>query len=126
MSAGNFNNYNYIDDNGVTHFVRLQPETLSLDIGGVVNNEPTATPDEFTYTLNTKESRKKNGIHAREINIRLTADGGAGKLVEYAAGTTHAITWLDPTTFPSVVKNQTGTYQGIPCVVVSPVKESRV
>ena len=125
MSAGQFQTEFYVDDFTLPYFVSIQPETLTLTIGTQANDAPTATATPSTYTLNLRESRKKNGVHAREVTVRLTA-AGTGATAEYAAGTRHTLPWLDPTTFSAVVKNATGTYQGIPCVVVSRTAESRV
>jgi hypothetical protein len=120
MSAGVFADSFYESNElGTVHPIRVQPETLALELGGQAN----AAPDgDAAIGPSAQVSRGKRsiGINARTVSIRLTAT-----LTGYKAGSVITLPWLDPTTFADITpKATTGTYLATACIVTGKSPET--
>jgi len=80
MSAGTFitSFYEATYDGGThVHAIRVQPETLTAAVGAV-DNTPTATAaNEFTRAI-VSGGRRKIGLHARIVRLKLLGTAPAG------------------------------------------------
>lgn len=125
MSAGQFSREKYevrgTNTPGITETVivpiRVQPETVSLVIDGNNNDAPAGS-----VTLNVRaKARKGNteyGIGARNITVAWTAAPPAGYEDELLT-----VPILTPATFDAIAVDDTGTYLGAACIVVSKKQE---
>jgi len=112
MAIGAFSLSKYEDNAGKIRGIRVQPETITLTIGGQANTAPTGDID-TAPRAKVSGSRRSYGVHARKVTVRLTAAGNSG-----AIGSTISLPWLDPGTFADLVELSTGTYNGSACVLV--------
>lgn len=114
MSVGPFIDAKYQNNGGNVQAIRIQPETLTLNIGGVDNAEPAA---EINSPRGVSASGKRSILFtgARRVGIRIT-----GGTAPFAVGTVHYIPVLTPAAFQDMVepRSQTGTYQGQACVCI--------
>lgn len=122
MSAGVFKTSKYESNDAFVYPIRVQPETEGLTIGGAANAPSTAAITEKLPTIVSTKSRRGFGCHPRLVTIKLTADG-TGQTAEYKEGRTYRVPILNPTVWDGITKNQTGTYLGIACEVVSKTPE---
>ncbi len=108
MSSGQFTNTFYQGDDGETYNIRVQPETLTLSIGGTANDAPSG-PATADQQVKVSASRNEFGVKARKIRVRVTSAGTSGLTV----GGVISLPWLDPNTFVDVTRpgRQTGTYR---------------
>lgn len=114
MSVGPFIDAKYQRNGGNVQAIRIQPETLTLTIGGTDNTEPAP---EINSARGTSASGRRSILFtgARRVGIRIT--GGTSP---FAVGTVHYVPVLTPGNFDDMVepRNQTGTYQGQACVCI--------
>ena len=122
MSAGPFTNSFYTSDADFVHPIRIQPETLTLTIGGQANSAPTGPADAGTGFVRVSGGKRTYGITPRKVSIRFTATPPTG----YAANQTYRIPVLVPGHYQAYIepKLQTGTYLGVACQVVGKSAES--
>lgn len=113
MSSGAFvNSFYESNELGTVHPIRVQPETVSLTLGGQANTAP-AGAGAIGPSAQVSRGKRALGINARTVTVRLTA-----ALAGYLAGSTISIPWLDPGTFAGITpKVTTGTYLGTACIV---------
>lgn len=114
MSFGPFVDTRYETAGGSVHAIRVQPETISLEIDGISNGPPAGNIDS-ERGVSASGRRSTLFITARRVGLRVTGGGGP-----YEEGTVHYVPVLEPATFQSYVlpKNKTGTYNGSPVVVI--------
>lgn len=118
MSAGPFTDAKYENIAGnVVYPVRVQPETLELELNSVTNDEPTAAITTGVSRIALRRGRRAFGPAIRTVTVRLDADG-AGEKAEYQENTLHTVPILAQATYASYNVGQTGTYQGIACTAV--------
>lgn len=117
MSAGEFEVARYASDSGELYNVRVQPETLLLNVGGVnASAGATATAEP---SAQVGASRRSLGVHCRGVRVRFTAGAPTG----YAAGTTFFLPVMTTAVFNAINKFDTGSYLGGTVEVVSKVPE---
>lgn len=116
---GEFDRSKYEATNGDIYAVRVQPETLTLTLGGVANTAPTAAVDQ-TIRAKVSGSRRSYGIHTRLVTIQLTAakDG-------YKDDAVITLPWLKAATFEDLVADATGTYDGTACILLGTRAEKK-
>lgn len=122
MSAGNFSYSKYQSNQPHVFPCRVQPETLALSIDGAANTAPAGDVEAGLPTVVLRKSRKGFGVHPRTITVRLTADG-TGQTAEYKEGRSYVLPILRSALWDVIKKNDTGTYLGIACIVVSKAPE---
>lgn len=122
MSAGSFSLSKYTDDSGIVRPIRVQPETITLNINGASNSAPTADPDPAATAVRVSGGRNAYGIKARSVRIKFTGTPPAG----YLEGSVISLPWLIPGTFATVRRplGQTGTYLGAAVQVVGSSSEA--
>jgi hypothetical protein len=120
MSAGAFTNSFYgSNELGTVHPIRVQPETLALELAGEANAAPDGT-DAIGPSAQVSRGKRALGINARTVTIRLTA-----ALTGYATGATITLPWLDPSTYSGITKKvSVGTYLGTACLCIGKSAES--
>ena len=111
----------YETDNADVVNIRVQPETEGLNIGAA-NAAPAGSVDPAFPSAIVGGSRKKIGIHARHVTIKLTAAIANGP----ANGSILRVPILKKSVFDGMAKKDTGTYQGAACIVVSKTSEDIV
>jgi hypothetical protein len=113
MSSGVFETGRYAsNETGLTHGIRVQPETKALLIGSVANDYSAVT----TLTKPNAQvgrGKKSIGINARTVTIQLTA-----ALSGYKVGSNIVLPWFVESTFSAIARDQTGTYLSTACKVV--------
>ena len=112
MSAGAFISSKYEADNGDIRGIKLQPETLAANIGGL-NSAPTAAID-TTGRARVGGGNRQYGVKARSVTIRFTGTPPDG----YKADQLYRIPILTPARYNDIETDDTGTYLGVACVVV--------
>jgi hypothetical protein len=117
MSSGVFENVNYELDNGTVLTCRVQPETAELVIGGTTNTPPTGTPAAGLGSVRVSGGNRQIGIKARSVAVRFTATKSG-----YKEGSSIRLPIFTKTMWDGLAKGQTGTYQGVACVVTSTPK----
>lgn len=117
MSAGGFVSARYAANNGDVHPIRVQPETLSLNIGAA-NSSATG---EITNRIRAKISKgnREIGIRPRGVVVRFTATVPDG----YKADQTYRVPILTRSVFDGIEEDDTGTYLGSAVRVVSKYEE---
>lgn len=119
MSAGNFVISKYEANNGDIFPIRVQPETLTANVG-VVNAAPSGAVDVNLYAR-ARKNRRAYGVGARIAYIQFTATPPTG----YAENQTLAIPILSKATYDQITASTTGTYLGTAIKVVGTGEESR-
>jgi len=113
MSAGPFTISKYEADNGDIYAIRVQPETLLANIGGV-NAAPAGAVDQATSARVTGGNRKI-GIKARSVTIRFTATPPT----DYKADGLYRVPILTTGVYDAIsATGTTGTYLTVACVTV--------
>lgn len=108
MSAGAFVRSAYETDSGAVAAIRVQPETLTLTLGGSAN---AAAGGAVTLPGSARVSggSRSVGINARKVRISFGDAPPAG----YKANSTIALPWLVAATFNALpASGSTGTYLG--------------
>lgn len=100
MSAGNFINTRYDADYDVAiHPIRVQPETITAEIGTIVNAPPTA-PATSPISAQVSRSTRSLGLHARVVFAKIAGTPPTG----YAAGSTIRLPVLNSTFYNAALK----------------------
>ena len=116
MSTGSFVNTRYEDGaNGDIHPIRVQPETLTLDITGTTNPAPTGNINSERRAF-VSSRRRRGAVCARLIGLKVTNSGPN----EYLEGSTLYVPILRPTTYATLLGKlgQSGTYNGATVEVI--------
>lgn len=109
MSAGQFTYSRYQTDEGDVYRIRIQPETVNLNVNGTANTAPTGDPEQ--QTVNASGSLRQNGINARRVRIRFGDDPPTG----YKPNSVITLPVLTLTAYNSMKeqgRGSTGTYLG--------------
>lgn len=116
MSAGAFEVSQYESTStGTVHPIRVQPETLSLSLGGTSNAAPAGTA--ILPSAQVSRGKRSIGINARTVTIKFAAgDAPAG----YKAESPITLPWLqDNAAFQTSVPGVTAvTYLGNSAILV--------
>lgn len=99
--------------------VRIQPETLLLQVGTTANNPPTGAVTLPIFAKVTK-GKKSYGVGPRAITIRWSAAPPAG----FAANQSITVPILTTALYTAATPGATGTYLGAAFVVSSRIAES--
>jgi hypothetical protein len=114
MYAGAFLLSRYASDNGQTKPIRVQPETLSLTIGGTPNAAPAPPITPGATFTRVSGGNRRYGTKARSITCRFTGAVPDG----YLASAIIRLPILQRTLWSAVSVGDTGTYLGSSIVVV--------
>lgn len=113
MSAGSFlATGKYEADNGDIYRIRVQPETVAANIGGV-NAVPAAAVNQSS-SARVGGGNRQIGVKARSVTVRFTATVPDG----YAANQLYRVPILQKSIYDGVTSGATGTYLGVAVVVV--------
>lgn len=118
MSAGPFQYSKYQATGGGIYRIRVQPETLQLNVGGA-NSAPGGEINQ-AGTVRARGSRRSFGIVARGFSLRFTGAPPSG----YAPGRTLVVPVLTPARWNDVNLGDEGTYLGANVQVVGKIPES--
>lgn len=116
MSTGAFTKSRYTDGlNGDIHAARVQPETLTLNIGGTVNAAPTGDINSAIRAFSSSR-RRRGAVCMRKVGLEVTAAGPN----EYEVGSILYVPVMQPATLAGYLDppDQTGTYNGATVRVV--------
>jgi hypothetical protein len=120
MSAGNFITSFYASNRtGLVHPIRIQPETLALEIGGVANATP-GGPATNPISAQVSQSKRSLGLNARTVTIKFPTAAPTG----YAVGSTITLPWLNSANFDAISKSDAVTYLGATGEVVGTKPET--
>lgn len=98
--------------------IRVQPETVALQIGTTAN-APVSGPSTAGFpSAQTSQSRRAIGINARRVRCVYEA-GASGDL----PGLSITLPWLNPATFDTISEGESGTYNGEPVQLRSKLGE---
>ncbi len=121
MSAGVFVQSRYqsnADVGGGIYPIRVQPETLLLDIGGTVNAPPAGVADQPIFARARKGTREY-GVGARAVRLRFDV----GDIPTGYSGDEVVVPIMTPAAFTAATPGATGTYLGSGVTVVSRLPE---
>lgn len=109
MSAGAFTIENYQFGNGGIGSIRVQPETLTLTIGGV-ENTPVAGVRNVNRRVSVSGGRRRQGLlYARLVRLTWSGDAPVG----YRPGATFTLPLVNNAIYAAAsVPDATGTYLG--------------
>jgi len=121
MSQGSFQIVNYGSDKlSTVHPIRIQPETLTLTIGGISNAAPAGTA--VLPSAQVSQGKRKKGLNARTVTFKFTP---GSQLAGYKPESPITLPWLqNNATFNGAFAGQTGSYQGADVVVVGTANET--
>lgn len=119
MSAGIFVNSKYESNSGRVYFVKVQPETEALILGGTANAAPAGAIDQ-EVTASARGGERKNGISCRRVALTWTGTIPDG----YFPNGRLEVPILTPALFSAVSRGTTGTYLGSPVEVVGKISEA--
>lgn len=114
MSTGPFSRTKYLDDDGLIHPIRVQPE------GAAINGTAPTGDVDSSISAQVGGSRRQYGLHAR--GVRLYREIGSG---DTAAKRYNFYPVLTPTAFASISEEQEFTINTIAWKVLSKVEEKR-
>lgn len=119
MSAGGFIRSVYqADDTTLLFPVRVQPETLTLEIDGTANSAGGAAPNQVV-SAKVSGGRRELGVTCRKVRFQFLTAAPTG----YKLGETISLPVLNPTTYAVIAKGQQGTYLGQAIQVVGKTPE---
>lgn len=109
MSVGAFINSFYSSNKtGLTHPIRIQPETLALSVGGVAN-AAAAGPATSPISAQVSQGKRSLGLNARTVTIKFPTTAPAG----YKVDSPITLPWLGGTAdFDTFAKGDAVSYQG--------------
>lgn len=116
MSAGNFEIVNYESTaTGSIHPIRVQPETLTLSLGGTSNAAPAGSA--ILPSAQVSKGKRSIGINARTVTVKFTAPNVP---TGYKADSPITVPWLqDNAAFNGAVRGVTEvSYLANPAVLV--------
>ena len=121
MSQGSFQIVNYGSNKlSTVHPIRIQPETLTLNIGGVSNSAPPGSA--VLPSAQVSQGKRKKGLNARTVTFKFTEGSEpTGYKPEYPI----TLPWLENNAaFNGAFAGQTGSYQGQDIVIVGTANET--
>ena len=105
MSNGPFEDSKYAADDGTVYGIIVQPETLSLTMGGVANTPQTGDRT-GSVLARSSGSRRGYGMFARVGRFRIVTPGSSG----LAVGRVITLPLLNGDIYDEFEKPNTGTY----------------
>lgn len=114
MSAGAFVLSRYEADNGQVLPVRVQPETVALNVGGGANAAPTGTLTAGATFARVSGGNRRYGVKCRSVTIRFTGALPAG----YETGRPLRLPVLTLARYNGITVGGSGAYLGQPIVVL--------
>ena len=121
MSQGSFQIVNYGSNKlNTVHPIRIQPETLTLTIGGTTNSAPVGTA--ILPSAQVSQGKRKKGLNARTVTFKFAP---GSEPTGYKPESPITLPWLQNNdTFNGAFAGQTGSYQGEDIVVVGTANET--
>jgi len=121
MSSGSFITSSYSSTAlGTVHPIRIQPETLALQIGAVSNAAATGT--RVLPSAQVSKGKRSKGLNARTVTFKF-APGAAP--AGYKPESPISLPWLQGNaTFNSIFAGQTGSYLTADIVMVGKSNET--
>lgn len=121
MSNGRFEKHFYSSNKtGLVHPIRIQPETLALNVGGVANASA-AGPATNPISAQVSQSKRALGLNARTVTIKFPTTAPTG----YKVDSPISLPWLAGTDdFDSFAAGDTVTYLGATGEVVGTTAET--
>lgn len=113
MSAGAFSRTRYLADNGDTHPIRVQPETVAAGYGGTTNAAPTSAIDN-PISARVSNGNRMFGLKPRTVTMVFEGTAPTG----YKAGSYVRIPILQPTLWNTIATGDTINYLGNSATVV--------
>lgn len=113
MSSGAFQPSKYITDFGNVIPIRVQPETLTLEIDQTINVAPNGDVEDGFPSAKVSGTKRSLGINARTVTVAFTASKDG-----YKDGSPITLPALQPALFQAASYGKTGTYLGSPIRVV--------
>lgn len=116
MSAGIFTTALYSSNvTGTIHPIRVQPETLTLSLGGTANAQASGTA--ILPSAQVSKGKRSIGINARTVTVKFT---GANVPAGYKADSPITVPWMqNNAAFLTAVPNVTAvTYLGETAILV--------
>lgn len=101
MSTGAFVNSKYSTNDANIVPIKLQPETLTLTVGGVANAAPAGAVEAGWPSADVSRSKRAIGIHCRSISVKVT-DPAEG----YEENGVIRVPIMTPTVWNGVAKGQ--------------------
>lgn len=93
MSTGKFEKHFYLSNKtGLVHPIRVQPETLTLNVGGVANASA-AGPATSPISAQVSQSKRSLGLNARTVTIKFPTTAPTG----YKVDSPITLPWLNGT-----------------------------
>lgn len=105
MSAGAFTKARYITDQGDTHPIRVQPETLSLTFGSTPNDPP-PPPVDTPLSVKVSNGNRSFGVKPRSVTIAFKVTAPTG----YKVGSYIRLPILQPGLYNAINVDDTCTY----------------
>lgn len=119
MSAGAFLRSRYSTDGGEVAAIRVQPETLALEIDGGTNAAPSGAIT-IPGSASVGRGKRSNGINARLVRIVFSGTPPTG----YKPDSPIALPWVNGVgSFGAINVGDTGTYLGAPIIVIGKTPE---
>lgn len=118
MSAGSFTRTKYESDDGTILNARVQPETLTANIGGA-NTAPAGAVNGLG-SAKMRGGRREIGVKARRVRVVFTA----GAPADYKPDTTLEIPILTKARYDAIAIGSTGTYLEGTVTVIGKTAES--
>lgn len=107
MSAGAFTtNAIYQDNFGNLYPITVQPETITLTINAVANDQAAGPLPDNLPSVSVSKGRRSNGVNARLVRFRFTGTLPPGYLMNGVI----SLPVLTSAAFASYGKGKTGTY----------------
>lgn len=119
--AGAFTLSKYETDNDNIVPIKVQPETLTANVGAA-NAAPAGAVEAGYPSADVSRSKKAIGIHARTVSVKFTATPPTG----YSTNIIYRIPILTQSVWTGATKGTTGTYLGVACIVVGKSPEAIV
>lgn len=114
MSAGAFTRGKYQDNDLNIRPIRVQPETIAMEINNVANVQPSGAID-TSGAAQTNRSKRAYGVHARTVTIVFptTAPGG------YLVNSPIRLPILTAAVWDGIITGQAVEYLGGDAIVIS-------
>ncbi len=107
MSAGaTLPNARYESDSGIIFPIRIQPETITLNLNSNTNTLPSGSVTLDVPSARVGSGRNSFGVNARLVRVRFTGAIPPG----YLANGVITLPVLTPANYASYIKNSTGIY----------------
>ncbi len=122
MSAGSFSRSKY--QSAITaniYGVRVQPETLALQIGSGTNTPPAGDINQSSRA-SVVGGRRNRGVNCRKVRFTF-ADGATP--TGYKVGSVLTLPIMTQSFFDTILPDQTGSYLGAAIVVIGTTPEYR-